>query len=201
MVISAGISCAIPTDWTLGGGFYGNIYLNTGYPITNNGVLTNWCFRSGALGGDGDVKLKVFRPNGDNYDFVGESEFLTATNMFTVYSGSCNISVLEGDIIGYFVSAFTNAGSATQTMGTTTINHVGDIITSTPKSEWGSGYYTMSVYATDLAFEIQLGEYHNLTDNPPNISPQQTVFDISEYPTGDIDVPLAQQYPSRKSYY
>ncbi|MFH2143761.1 MAG: hypothetical protein ABIJ97_15155, partial [Bacteroidota bacterium] len=47
------------------GGFYGNIYLNTGYPITNNGVLTNWCFRSGALGGDGDVKLKVFRPNGD----------------------------------------------------------------------------------------------------------------------------------------
>lgn len=95
----------------------------------------------------GNYKLKVFRDDGTNYVFIGESEFVTLPvavgNTLYTYN-KCSINVEAGDyfaiystgVVGYTASYLDSAKSAQKS---------GDIKETTAKSTWSDSPYNQSL--------------------------------------------------------
>jgi len=134
---SGGLAC---TTSPVNGVASGSTYLNPSDTIDADGTLTHWCFRAGGSNGNDTVKLKVFRINGSNYDYIGESPGITPASS-GIKEGSCNINVLAGDLIG--VSLVNNASPGgfpiTDDGGATLMKYIGgDITTNTAQSSWSN---------------------------------------------------------------
>ena len=147
MAISGGIACSTAPANGIGGGSTAFNIVNT---ITANGTLTHWCFKAGGANGSSSVKLKVFRDNGTNYDFVGESSSITPTSS-GIWEGYCDIPVQAGDFIGLYATAgedypFTDNGDVNypKTQG-------GDITTNTAKTAWSDAWYGQIIIHADDA--------------------------------------------------
>lgn len=108
-------------------------------PAVSRGVLksvTVWIGTSG-----GSIKVKVFRDDGTNYVFVGESAAVSvgATGLLTI---PCWIPGVEvGDLIGCYMSTCKIDQDGT---GTGKAWKSGDVTTTTLKSGWSSGATTIS---------------------------------------------------------
>jgi len=79
----------------------------TPYQITSDGIITSVCFRVRWTGyvtdPKGHVSLIILRPNGSNWDYVGESPSIEVTNSGgETVTTDCNINVKNGDIIGWY---------------------------------------------------------------------------------------------------
>lgn len=134
----------------------GSTYLNPVNTITANGTITHFCWKSGGTNGHDGVKLKIFRINGTNYDFIGESSpyYLNDSGPSTG-QGSCNIPVLAGDLVG--ISAVNIASPPGSPIGNNSENPSspkmkmisGDIITNTAQSSWSDYDYGLLIVHCD----------------------------------------------------
>lgn len=156
-------------------------------PATTAGILTDVNIYADV---GGDIKVKVFRSNGDNWDFVGESETFNinpGSNSRTLTSPITGVQV--GDFIGIYIpdSAIVDA----TTPGGTASVYFADITSNTAKSGWSSNNYIISVRATittiaaawksdnakDCGFYVYLGD----TDTSDVI-----IVDILEITDGQV---------------
>jgi len=117
------------------------------------GIISTFCIYIDS--GSGNVKLKIFRSNGSNWDLVGESSLQAV--VAGLNSGlTANITVNVGDYIGFYFNSATLYVEATVGASTVTSFHSGDVTGNTAKSEWTNPsyapiYFSISVYANTLA--------------------------------------------------
>lgn len=136
---TGGLSCSTsPINGNPTGGY---TYLNSNNTIDANGTITHWCFHSWLPNGNNSVKLKIFRINGSNYDYIGESATVvpTATG---IWDDACNISVQAGDLVG--VAVITNSSPSGNPVsadgGANNFKYIsGDITTNTAQTSWSDG--------------------------------------------------------------
>ncbi len=78
----------------------------TPYTVTTNGTIVSACFRVRNYEGVshiGHITLMILRPNGTNWDYVGESPSIeVAYNTAVTVTTNCNIPVQNGDRIGWY---------------------------------------------------------------------------------------------------
>jgi len=131
----------------MGADFSSYTILNPYNTISGDATLNGWCLKTGNTV-PVTAKLKIFRVNGSNYDFVAESSTIDCAVANTVYSGTCNISVLAGDLVGIYFSSGTVAlaNSAEKSK-----YHSGDVITNTAIGSWSVffGDYKLILYTSD----------------------------------------------------
>lgn len=111
-------------DWTF-------IFMTA--PATNKGIMKTYSVH---LHTAGDFKIKVFRDDGTNYVFVGESAVFTGS--IGLNTMSCWIPVEVGDFIGIYLpnpGASLHCGTIGEG-GTSSCYRSGDITTTTLKSDW-----------------------------------------------------------------
>lgn len=117
------------------------------HACSDTGRITSWCiYKENA--GTGTLKLKIFRDDGTNFVFVGESSSETISQGLNTFSA--NISVVAGDLIALYHSGF----NIDSNFGSTEVWHKsGDITSNSVKSGWtyGFGYGTDSFGATITA--------------------------------------------------
>jgi hypothetical protein len=123
----------------------------TAYLIGKAGTIRKVKYYTGSAGVS--IKFKVFRVNGSNYDFVGESEaFSTSSGGATRALTTPITGVQANDIIGiYTSSALNNNVSPDAGAGCKYIS--GDITTNTAISGWSSsatGVYAISCVIVDF---------------------------------------------------
>jgi hypothetical protein len=99
-----------------------------------NGTLTSWCIY--VTTGGRTAKLKVFRSNGANWDYIGESSPVVLSNGLN--TNYCNIPVLSGDYIGVYLNGSTETKGPASDVGAGIINtyYITDITSNTAKSAW-----------------------------------------------------------------
>jgi len=131
-MVVGGISCSTSYTGTLVSGYTA---LNPYNTIDVNGTLNGWCFKSGNSGTSGTAKLKIFRINGANYDFIGESSEIFFDTYNTIYTGNCNIAVLAGDLVGVYLTAGALALVAVDPAQQAKY-YSGDVTTTTAQSGW-----------------------------------------------------------------
>jgi len=89
-----------------GGSFGFDATYISDYTFSGSGTVTSVCVYAGVFSGTGSITAMFFRPNGGNWDYIGESSTQTMTNTtkesFTL---SCNVSVQSGDIIGWYTDS------------------------------------------------------------------------------------------------
>ncbi len=130
----------------------GYTYLMPGRSLVDaNGTVTSFAIKCGSFGGY--AKIKVFRINGLNYDFVGESALVNIPANST-YWGTLSLAVLTGDILGIYAQDSIISG-----WGTGTYSHIkshsGDVSTNTPIADWElGGDDSIAVYVTDTIQNI-----------------------------------------------
>ena len=105
--------------------------------VDSNGTLKRWCIY--VAGTAGTAKLKVFRDDGTNYIFVGESSTETVALGLNA-NLVCNIAVQAGDILAVYL---TGTGIRTKYKSTTSlpwglISKSGDIIADSLKTTWNT---------------------------------------------------------------
>ena len=82
--------------------------------------------------GTGTNKIKIFRDDGTNYNFIGEVQFTSYISLNTI---PMNISVQSGDLIGWYIAP----GDAGIKYGAgTSVYKSGDITTNSAKSTWSA---------------------------------------------------------------
>lgn len=115
----------------------GFTHICDGNTANQNGTITIWCIKIGRIqvGSSATAKLKVFRVNGSNYDFVGESTEIQMNSENSIFGGDCNITVQSGDLIGVFLrtNSVQISGDA---VGINKLAKSGDITTNTLITSW-----------------------------------------------------------------
>lgn len=109
----------------------GNTFIDLTTPATSRGILKAWSvFLYDAAG---NFKVKVFRDDGTNYIFIGESPS-TPCAIGANNNLPCWIPIEKGDLIGVYADQAFDCG--------VTANQVkykaGDVTTTTPKTDWSS---------------------------------------------------------------
>jgi len=85
--------------------FTSNATYVTPYTVVSDGTIVSACFRVNNPGTvNGHITLIMLRPNGTNWDYVGESPSIEVTTSETVTT-SCNISVKAGDRVGWYADS------------------------------------------------------------------------------------------------
>lgn len=139
----AGISCSssVSSSWTTN-----RTYILKTDVVNNNGILTSWCVNATV---DGQAQLKIFRDDGTNYIFVGESALLSI--VAGINTGlACNISVLTGDLIGVY-SIYTEV-YVTYVLGDHEVYKSGNISTDSTKASWEPVSNIKSIIHAQSAF-------------------------------------------------
>lgn len=117
----------------------GFTHITDGNTANQNGTITIWCIKIGRIqiGSSATAKLKVFRVNGSDYDFIGESNEIAITAPNSTTGGSCNISVQSGDLIGVYLrtNAVQISGDAASVNW---LGKSGDINTTTTIASWST---------------------------------------------------------------
>ena len=92
--------------------------------ILQNGTITSIKYRSKTTFGTNNIKIKVFRVNGSNYDFVGESEKWTAVigSTQTRTLATPITGVRPGDLIGVWLDVDGGGSNFTDIWVTTLTN-------------------------------------------------------------------------------
>lgn len=132
------------------GAFQTIIDLNTSASMAT--VLTKgfaYCHSSLA-----NCKIKVFRDDGTNYNFVGEVLFNTSSGTNTI---PMNISIQSGDLIGYYCP--NTLGVAYDTSAGTSVYQSGDITTNTLKTSWSNltGTHRLNAGYDDAEHYVKVG--------------------------------------------
>lgn len=149
-------------------------YFDTTNPITEDGLLTSVCVYMNTTATTG--KVKVFRLNGSNYVFVGESSSQALVVGSNTFSG-LNISVLSGDYIGIYNDGYIEVDTSVGSMKSYGGN---DITTDTATSSWQTYTNTMSILATytqlsqDIYINSSTGSDSNAGDSCTSGHPVQT---------------------------
>jgi hypothetical protein len=88
----------------------GRDFIDTGFPVTDDALLESYDIAIGTALGAESVKLKVWRVNGSNYDFIGESQTSTGLAGSTVHNIVLDtpVNVLTGDLIGVHITETSN---------------------------------------------------------------------------------------------
>ena len=81
------------------------------------------------------IKIKIFRDDGTNYNFIGEVSFNSSAGINEV---PMNISVQIDDLIGYYNPGGVH-GIYRDSSGGSSVKQSGDITTNTLKSAWTNG--------------------------------------------------------------
>ena len=131
-MVVGGIACTAPNYTNTAS----NTYLNPYNTIDANGTLTGWCFRTLNYFYPGLAKLKIFRINGSNYDYIGESPLVEFKAPETIYTGFCNISVLAGDLVGVYVIDGAVGISSSAELSKKYLNI--DVTSNTPQADWAN---------------------------------------------------------------
>jgi hypothetical protein len=131
---TAGFTCI---DQSSSGASSGNTTILNQSIVDSNGTLQRWCIFVG--GTAGTAKLKVFRDDGTNYIFVGESTTKTVALGLNA-NLVCNITVQTGDILAIYL---TGSGIRTKYKSTSSlpwglISKSGDITTDSLKTTWNT---------------------------------------------------------------
>ncbi|MCK5217718.1 MAG: hypothetical protein KAJ93_08010 [Methanosarcinales archaeon] len=130
---SAGFACVDQSYFGAVGGY--TSILNQSI-IDANGTLKSWCVYIAES--DGSAKLKVFRDDGTNYVFVGESDLLSVT-LGANNDLSCDIAVQSGDILGiYMTSSMRTKYTYTTSTPYAYIYKSGDVSTTSLKTSWST---------------------------------------------------------------
>lgn len=111
------------------GGNIGKTEISVNATVSGNGTLTTWGIYAG---GQADRKLKIFRDDGTNYIFITETGLVNVPAGYTV-GLSCNIAVINGDLIGVYSTNFQGQWSGTSGKEVT-----GDMTSSTLKTNWSN---------------------------------------------------------------
>lgn len=106
--------------------------------ISYNGILKAFSYYA-ANPGTRNGKLKIFRDDGTNYNYIGESESFsfTGSSPGTLHDyNKCNVTVQAGDIIGIYLDggylAVNNVGS------NFLVSKSGDITSNSTKASWST---------------------------------------------------------------
>ncbi len=162
----------------IGGAFDQITSIITEQPAPSAGVVTSVCVYCDTIGAGSVGKVKVFRLNGSNYDFIGESssqDLVTGTNTFSGLS----ISILTGDYIAVYINT-TNFSGVMRDLTVGSVSYrSGDITTNTPTSEWTDHTARLSVLATytdnpDVYVNSSTGNDSNAGDSCTAGHPVQT---------------------------
>ncbi|MCX5805542.1 MAG: PEP-CTERM sorting domain-containing protein [Proteobacteria bacterium] len=89
-------------------GATGITFIDVNHRIISDGEIDSWSVY--AVAGR-TMRLKIFRENGDNYDLVGSSPFVTTTFGGQTFSFATPISVKVGDIIGWYYTSGSAPGT------------------------------------------------------------------------------------------
>jgi hypothetical protein len=137
-----GDSCIDRTGTPVGNG-YTLIFSKVSFPDTSN--ISSWCaYVSGAT----NARLKVFRDDGTNWIFVGESALLALSSGLNT-GLAADIDVVYGDYIGIYIESTVGVEVDVSTPTYIMYYQYGDISTNTLKSTWDSQNETnMSFQAT-----------------------------------------------------
>jgi len=131
-----------------GSGAGGRTYFMDAHHIISNGSLESADIYTGSSSGSYDLKIKIFRPSGGDYNFIGESQVynFTGTSLKTVTLDT-PISVLVGDIIALWLSASSDNKIRVQNfVGQGTRNIEGDATATVAESSTSlSPDYSMSL--------------------------------------------------------
>ncbi len=131
----------------------GSTVLDLNNPLSEYGTLTQVCVYVENNTGTDMGKVKVFRTNGDYYDFVGESSSQSIVNGTNTFSG-LSIQVQTGDLIAFYgigTGVWPNDGNVyirATTSGGSYVSKSGDVTTNTLKSGWSGYSYIVSILAT-----------------------------------------------------
>ena len=111
-------------------------------PAASRGILKK---TSVYINQAGNLKIKVFRDDGTNYVYIGESP--TYNCSVGLNELDCWIPVEKGDFIGFYIpnpGAAVDCGTVGEG-GTSSVYQAGDITTTTLKTAWTTSNSYMSV--------------------------------------------------------
>jgi hypothetical protein len=143
----------ITTNFTAGGGVNSgwsavtHTYLQKSATISSNGTLYAYEFVAGTSGYSGDIRFKVFRDDGTNYVFIGESNLRSFTLSANTSSGQItftSIPVLSGDYIAFYTTGSTRT---TKTSGGSPdlVYRNGDESSTQTKASWAASYLPLNI--------------------------------------------------------
>ncbi|NJD76180.1 MAG: hypothetical protein FIB08_03675 [Candidatus Methanoperedens sp.] len=85
--------------------FGGDMTYLSPYEFTTTGNVTSVCVYSNRYLSNGTICAMFFRPNGSNWDYIGESDTQSLTNdAAQAFTLNCNVDVQSGDRIGWYTS-------------------------------------------------------------------------------------------------
>lgn len=132
-MVSGGYGCGTEgANYTGTTGTY--TYLDTSNTIDSNGSLKSWCFRSS--GAISQIKLKIFRLNGSNYDVVwaGDAESISTTAGVYTFALNSAVPVLSGDYVGFTITG--TSASISHDTGSGIYQKAADVINTTTTASW-----------------------------------------------------------------
>ncbi len=131
----------------------GRTFFDKNSPIDSNGTINRFCVYINNFNGSPTGKIKIFRQNGSNIDFIGESASQTITgngvNTFDISS----ISVNAGDYVGYYTSNTTGLRgyNADPEVPLSTFYIAGDKTTNSAQADWGEAAHITLAFYISLA--------------------------------------------------
>ena len=144
---------SITTNFTAGGGVNSNwgtdtkTYLQKSATISTNGILYAYEFIAGGSGYNGDIRFKVFRDDGTNYVFIGESNLRSFTLSANTSSGQIaftSIPVLSGDYIAFYTTGSTRT-TKTSSGSPDLVYRNGDESSTQTKASWSASYLPLNL--------------------------------------------------------
>ena len=121
---------------TVAGTSRGVTHIWADVPISFDGTLHFFDFKT-TNADAGSIKIKVFRDDGTNYVYIGESPLYYTNAIDTFYNAQCDINVQAGDLIGsYSTGCYLAVGN-----GVSSPQLYGDITYDSLKSDWNT-YFT-----------------------------------------------------------
>jgi hypothetical protein len=126
-------------DWI--GGEVGITAINMKNPVDSDGLLTEWTVKIADVTPSAQGKMKIFRQSGDQFEFVGETQFEDMEPGENTFD--CSIEVKKGDLIGWYgynASIFADPNGNAYTRS-------GDISDTTQNSSWNLTNRTYAIKA------------------------------------------------------
>lgn len=131
---------------TLGGscidrsyGTGGNRTVLTPYTFSQAGHVTSVCVYVKSVYSTASICAMFFRPNGSNWDYIGESDTQNFSNSTAQsYTLNCDVNVLPGDKLGYYMSQYGEMEVQYETGGT--LDHYLDGKQTGTNLSFGSGW-------------------------------------------------------------
>lgn len=146
----------------------GRTFFDKNSPINVDGTINRFCCFIFSFTGSPTCKIKIFRQNGTNIDFIGESTSQTlignGVNTFDISS----ISVLAGDYVGYYISNTTGLRgyNADPEVPLSTFYIAGDKSSNDSQSNWGEAtHITLAFYVSQVSVLLNVYVDINKTDD------------------------------------